>query len=436
MKKRLFALAAAVMMIITSCWGCKAEDENIPATTEHAPSVTTEPSTEPVPEDTEAPTEAPTETLPPVYSTEGQNDPDHITIALYQYLPDSDLYEWIAHEMWQEIAPGVELEFVEWDCYLGDDPAGVDVIMYDALFTTYLAERGWLRPITLADVERSDDILPVAMDGAYHNGQLYGIPTFLCGNFLIHYKDDTEVAQADTVYELYDILADDVSRHDASEGLLIDLENGYTTMYLDAYVDTTGEYSYFDSPDILETLWDENSSIKESIECLEEMGGKALVYEYSGSFEHARWFGEGYGRALFGFSECMTFLDDIIHQIDIKTMSLSENGNTQLLYADVLSVNSTITNPEKIDLCMKLINMLAGEEFLYRLSMGEGNVQYLLPARESVYLTAAQTHPLYQRLLELVTHDSARIFRFGMDVYEYTDNAWEYLYYDDYKYRH
>ena len=72
---------------------------------------------------------------------------------------------------------------------------------------------------------------------------------------------------------------------------------------------------------------------------------------------------------------------------------------------------------------MKLINLMASEAFQSELCFGTGDVQYMLPAREQVYLAAMEEHPIYETLYELATDKNNQVYRFGADIYTYLDKA-------------
>ena len=47
---------------------------------------------------------------------------ESISVAIYPFLPDLDLAQNILAQMWAEMEPDVELEFVYWDCYVDPSP--------------------------------------------------------------------------------------------------------------------------------------------------------------------------------------------------------------------------------------------------------------------------------------------------------------------------
>lgn len=95
-----------------------------------------------------------------------------------------------------------------------------------------------------------------------------------------------------------------------------------------------------------------------------------------------------------------------------------------MFFADIVSLSTGVTNEEKIEKCLQLINIMASEEFLTALATGKENAQYLLPARPSVYPIVAEKYPMYEKLHELVADENNRISRFGSNVYLYLNDAY------------
>ena len=94
-----------------------------------------------------------------------------------------------------------------------------------------------------------------------------------------------------------------------------------------------------------------------------------------------------------------------------------------MFYADLASLCSHVTDPVKKEYCMKLINLIGSEEFLTQLVYGTGDVQFMLPAREKVYITAMEQYPIYETLHQLAMDENNRIFRFGTEIYDYKNLA-------------
>ena len=114
----------------------------------------------------------------------GYNRVDTLTYAVYPYIPDAEYYQEIIERRWAEIEPNIKLVRAEWNCYHDGVPDDIDVIMYDAVIQDALIEDGWIRPIDPGKVQNAEDIFSFALEDLTVNGKLYGVPVFLCGNFL------------------------------------------------------------------------------------------------------------------------------------------------------------------------------------------------------------------------------------------------------------
>lgn len=358
-------------------------------------------------------------------------DDNTITVALFPYVPNLDAMKSLLVDQWSRISPDTQLSFVDWDCYYDDSPDNIDVFMYDALFLDYFVESGYVHEIKASDINDIDGIIDCALEGALYDGKYYGVPALMCSNFLFYYKDDTELAEVENVQQLYEVVGDrktkDKKPADKTEGLIINFYDNFTYYYLETLVDEAGKHLDFkESPDLDST----SDSAINTLKYFAKMSGQedvliSTLSEYIyGSFGKAEWFNEGCGRCSFGYSENMSFMPDIIDDIEIKTISMSDKDNVQVFYADFLSINKKcVTDSKKFDECMKLINLISGEEFLKSLTISDGTTQYLLPAREAVYDYAGETFPMYNRLKELAISDNNAICRFGTDIYKFQTDS-------------
>lgn len=355
----------------------------------------------------------------------GKNDApvNEISVAIYPYVPNIQLFQDVLTRQWSQLEPDITLNFVEWDCYLDPEPQNIDVMMYDALFTSYLAENGYIQPISRQDIQNPEGMLPFAVEGSYYNGEVYGIPYLVCSYFLVHHRDDAAMCQ---VQNFEDLCTEIAARKaaDPETGLLMNYSTDYAYHYLDALVDFTGAYTRYeqapslDPPEsqVLGRLHQVQSILAPQIAADQE---DALMM-----FRNGERFSRGEGCAYYGYSEDISFMDNILDDITIRTISFSATENIQLFFADIASVGAHVSEPEKKAACIKLINLISSEQFLQELCFGTGDAQYMLPARQNVYIAAQEEFPLYSRLYELAMNDRNQIFRFGPDIYGYLEEAY------------
>ena len=348
----------------------------------------------------------------PASSTE--NLEQELSVAIYPYIPDVELFESVLLKEWEKLEPNVTLNLERWDCYTG--PSECDVLMYDAIALSYLAENGFIQPISWDDIAESEDIVPFALEGTKHNGLYYGAPYFLCGDILIYYKDDPEMAAVQTIAQLHDITEERrIANPDTGVVIYTEIDNPYH--YLDASIDLSGQYSMF------EEMPDCGNLNEEALHYLDLFNSLAmkLPEDKLENSNNKELFCEGYGFAYYGVSEHMSYMDKILDKVSIKNLSFSEGSNVPLYYVDVTSVASHVTDPEKLNLCKKLMNLVASENFLEELCYKNGKSQYFLPARKNVYLSAAEQYPMYGLLHEMVSDSRNKVYRFGVDFYTYLE---------------
>ncbi len=302
---------------------------------------------------------------------------ESLTYAVYPYLPDVEYYEELIEKRWAELEPNIRLLRAEWNCYDAAAPEGIDVIMYDSFTRDTLIEAGWIQPFEKSAVLNRDDIYTFALDGLTVDDRLYGIPVFLCGNFLIYDKACSILAEAEHITELAG----------ESELLVISSEDSGSReqLTLEILADTLSEPNPAKdsgSADAIMLLID-RLAIEEHKE--DSSGDLALAYDH------------GIGSGYISFSETMRFLDRRISDTDIKAISFSDRENVPRLYVDAAALSSRAEGKRK-DKALELMNVMAEAELLSELSVQEGAPQYLLLARPSSYEALVNRFPLYRQL--------------------------------------
>ena len=356
----------------------------------------------------------------------GGAESDEITVALYPYLPDLEYYQELVEEEWEAVHPEITLKFVDWDCYYNHDIDDVDVFMYDSICYSALLEEGYLSPVADEEVEDLDGFIPFMVDCMREDGQLYGIPVLGCSYFMMYYKDDAELAAAQTLEDVYNAVGVKENPNqdpaDNTYGLMTNFKYDYPYYYLDAYVDAEGEYDDFSEMPALD-----NPAALTALNQMVDMLGEKFafgLFENFGydNYVYAQRFNEGKGRVFIGYSENMAFMQDIADQIDIKTISMTPGDNVQLYFSDIVSINANVED-DKRDECLELANIISSNEVISNLIVKDGVPQYILPARGELYEELMETYPLYGRLYDLMINQDSNLFRFGDAYYDYIEQA-------------
>lgn len=345
-----------------------------------------------------------------------------ISVAVYPYIPDIELFMEILTRQWEALESDVELVYVSWDCYEDPEPDQIDILMYDAMFTTYLAENGHIQPIREEDLQDRDGILPFAVEGAYHNGKLYGVPYLVCSDFLVHRTDDAEMASVRNMKELSELFRVRKQKN-PTDGLAVKYYSHYPYYYLDALIDFSGEYTVYEEAPVTATPDPLVCARLDEIErCLP---GNVEQEDLMKDSRRCALFNDGICSAYYGYSEDMSRMDDVQDEISVRTLSFSETENIQMFFADIVSMGAHVSDPVQQELCIRLMNLIGSEKFQQELCFGTEDVQYMLPARRDVYALAQEKYPLYGQLFALVTDEQNRIARFGKDIHTYLSVAYE-----------
>ena len=322
-------------------------------------------------------------------SCEGKSDVDTLTYAVFPYLPDTGYYQELIEKRWSELEPDIKLVRAEWDCYSDSAPTGIDVVMYDCFVRDKLIDSGWIKPTERSSIQNINDIFPFATEGASRDGRLYGIPVFLCGNFLIYDRNCDALEKAEHITDL----------SDCSEMLVIASEDPMvrSQYIIEAAADIHGKFD--PSADICA----EEEKIIALIDGLAVSGHKQDT-----SDELAVTYDNGIGEGYIGFSESMRFLKERMPETYIKTVSFGSGNNIPLLYADAVAVTAGVSG-ERYDKCVELMNVMADAEILTSLSDDNGEPAYLLLARKSPYAVLAEKYPLYNQLEKIASDENNQI---------------------------
>ena len=319
-----------------------------------------------------------------VSASYGNNRVDTLTYAVYPNIPDAGYYREIIEQRWAEVEPEIRLVRAEWNCYHDGVPDGIDVIMYDAVVRDDLIENGWIQPIARDAVRESEDIFPFALEGLTADGRLYGIPVFLCGNFLIYDVGCTDLAEAEHLTDL----------GDESGILVISSERDKNRV----------QYIY---EVLADTLGEANPTAGEDTDGLMELIDRLAVdaHKRDNSTQVALAYDSGIGKGYIGFSESLHLLNNRISRTGIRSISFSDQDNVARFYVDAVAVNSNVKGA-RYEKCIELMNVIAEADVLSSLSVQNGAAQYLLPARKTPYETLSERFPLYAELEKLASDDS------------------------------
>src|SRR5215210_1592510 len=266
-----------------------------------------------------------------------------LIVALYPYVPRQAQFVSAITTAWASVQPNVTLTFLDdekqWDGgYKTEPPANADVYVFDAMFFEYFRAQGWLEAMEPAEIANADDFVQYAKVGVQSDGKYYAIPQLGCASMLFYQKSDTALDNASTLSEVTDALSQCTYTSEIPpdrRGLMVDMSGGTTNAatYLATLSSLTGVY-----PPPLSNQID--PAAMSNVRLLLAMAS----YENGtdGSDQRPKWFSQGWGRAVIGFTESMSAMSPETRLgIDFKVMPMSDNDNSPMFYADVVGVNTT-----------------------------------------------------------------------------------------------
>jgi thiamine pyridinylase len=347
---------------------------------------------------------------------------ESINVALYAWVPRYDQFQEVIGDAWSNLGTGVELNFVDWDCYSADPTPELDVFVFDAIFLTYFAKGGYLSPISPHSIKNHSDIFVFAQNGCKENGILYAIPQFACSNFFFCRKNDEnckKYLKARTLVEMYELIGDNTSPDippPLGEGLLADLSGSTTCacLYVDAEEDSMGFYTPCPPLPPASDLFPDALM---NLQLVVHMAGAAQADYWGGVFQRAVWFSNGHGKAMMHYSESMWKMSEETREnILFKVMPLGSTP-VNLFYIDAVGIKPT-SDPIRKALTLKLANLITSTRVLVDclVPWGDDNSpQYVLPVRKSIFKKMGKSYKLYRKLGEIMTECDPKAFRLGED---------------------
>lgn len=248
----------------------------------------------------------------------------------------------------------------------------------------------------------------------------------LCSDFLFTRKNDTEMADVDSIPELYQVLGK-ADMNEAvlpeNEGLLLNFydESAMNIMYLQALVDAE---QTIDQAKLL-PIDPENLSEEavDSLTMIRDMAGIVKMTWMSDddslpSYD-AEAFAKGIGRAYINVSESMARMGDEARNMDVRLFSMTDDKDIPFFFVDYASVSANISEDKK-DLAKELVNVITGTEVMVNAlspAVPGQTYQYLLPARKSVFDTLSEADPVYAQLRDIITKSDILLYFIPYDAF-------------------
>jgi thiamine pyridinylase len=342
-------------------------------------------------------------------ATHAQAETITLRVALYPHVPNQTWTSHVITQRWAEQHPDVKLEFVwtwdRWDGGYDSQPSKeFDVVGLDTLYLRDFVGDGLLSAVP---VPKGKDFFPFALEACKIGQEFYGVPYLTCQPVLFTREGDTDLKEAKTVSEIYKILGsfDDwlLKPYGDERGLLsTEFSSGTATVCLliDAIAELNPGSKVLSVPDPSQI---DTTALNLVIKLKETAGNRQAAWDnYSNA--RARWYADGYGRALFGYTERLAKMPaNTQKRLNVQPISFTQRTH-DLFYVDALAVPSGLSKERK-QLAIELIGVITASETIAEIMVPRGDVpQYLLPARQEALdkIKLDQFAPFYKELAPLL----------------------------------
>lgn len=348
--------------------------------------------------------------------------PRTLRVVLYPAIPNFTAFKsWVTSEF-EKRHPDVHVEVIDLtNNYYGsfvDDYIGcaqADVYELDSVFLQDFAVNGKIQALPDAAKLPDTSFLKNAATGVRVNGEQYGAPHWVCGNFFFFQASDTKLQHLVTL----DKLEAAIPAHPGTgTGLAVDLKGKSTLgeFYLNAAVDR-----YPDWPIVKQHVAVFDPDVESDLAALRDRceGASCRDSKKHGTSFFAEEFDAKKARALIGYSESLNgalmyaannnncpsagaCLQDA--DIDVEELPLDANGNHAMSWVDSFTLDSKCKDSCKADASAFIQFMTEDGTYMQALLDKNQIPAYLLPAKASLYTNSAllkQAH-LYPKLKAII----------------------------------
>jgi len=352
-----------------------------------------------------------------------------LTAVLFPYIPDSagdefDSFKAILKDRFEETHPDIDLRITidpDMNLYdltpggtvatlLGTGPGSVNVVELDTILLGDLVENQWVQPLpfSIGDL----DLFPVAVSSATVSSTVYGVPTYLCGNYI--YSWDEGIRNVDSGQDLIDFLT---QHPDPSATALVGNFKGRWTLpglYVDAWADTysndPGQVAQSYQLPLDETTMGTFSSV---VDLCGPQGGPCLDGTYKDKTTAETLFAQNKANGYVGYSERLYYILQARGGNVALPWVISAPlgvGTHPVMFVDALMMNPACTGQCAVDAeafsrfmsSLEVRNLIAFSEDAPPLTFP----RYLLQALETFYSSPPGSDNLiYQQILPILEMD-------------------------------
>lgn len=354
-----------------------------------------------------------------------KNDPpSSLNVAIYPYLPRTEQFKNILTQAWNSLRTGVQLNFVNYDCYLSDPPDSLDVFVFDGIYYKYFIAQNYLKPIPISSVNDRMGFMNFAWDAVWINSTaVYALPYLGCSNVYFYRKSDPafDTLSKNGLDAFYALMGNSpsptVPQPPLRQGLLMDLSGSTTDacLYLMAQMNLNNNYSknpYLPPANQLD------ANVLKHLRLFTKMAGIAQATYNDTINQRINWFATGYGRSLVGITENLcSFPQNYLDSVEFRLLPTADTylPITEEFFVDMAAMNSKVSS-DKYPYALMLINLMTSHDVMYYSMVARSpneNPQFLIPARGKVLADLMDVHPLYINMASMLLNYYSQPFLIG-----------------------
>jgi thiamine pyridinylase len=343
-----------------------------------------------------------------------------LRVEMYPFVPNADEIALKIKELFEAGCPGLDLQIRMNANYYSTGDGGIlaadaDVYEVDSVFFDDFLKRRSPKLPSQSVLETAGAVVPFAKDIATSGGAQFGIPHWICTEFLIYKKALSQIGAIKGPADAARVFAE------LGKGPLMDLIGPttlgelYLSVLVARYGSAGGALKHLD-PDHLD---DYAVAVLRNFISMEPPGfGRDRDYHRRDGF-YARQFARGGGSAFVGYSEDTYYTLNETAQsclkgqclgeddLDVALWPFADEGAKPVAWVDMYMMDSRLTDAKLRDAeaYIKFMMSVSTYETLILPSDGapDGVPKYLLPARDDVYSDGKMASaPLYPKFRSLI----------------------------------
>ncbi|MEU7564844.1 thiamine pyridinylase [Streptomyces fradiae] len=342
-----------------------------------------------------------------------ESGPGELTVALYPYVPNPQLFQDKVSQAWAALGTGYALSFQTYDPYSGPPAPTIDVFAFDCSFSGSLVGEYAVSPLRPDEVDSPEDLYPFARDAATDaDGHFVGIPYLGCCSTLYYRDGDQPLGKPelslDALFAVLGAAPDPTKEIPApGQGLIVELRGSTTDacMYQQAWEQLNGGCVPEPPLPAADRL---DPRALDALRKLVKMAGVAQAAFRDPGSQRVKWFEAGLGRAMVGFTEWLPSMSPGLRKtVQLRALPLGP-GRPTPCYADAIGIRRGLEGEDRAA-AVRLANLVASSDLL----QSAVSSQYLVPARVSALRNLAQRDPVYARIQRMLDAADPCGFRLG-----------------------